>query len=90
MYDFIFFTDLTDTIYVTKTIGAFKCANVLRSNGYSCLVVDHLHTFTQDQLDTLLSKVITNQTLAVGFSVTFMRNSNVEPLSDGAIYFTDI
>jgi len=90
MYDFIFFTDLTDTIYVTKTIGAFKCANVLRSNGYSCLVVDHLHTFTQDQLDTLLSKVITNQTLAVGFSTTFMRNSNVESTSDGAIYFTDI
>lgn len=90
MYNFIFFTDLTDTIYVTKTIGAFKCAHVLRANGYSCLVVDHLHSFTKKEFESLIDRIISKNTLAVGFSTTFMRNSNVEPNSDGSMHFTDI
>lgn len=90
MYDFIFFTDLTDTIYVTKTIGAYKCANTLRAHGYSCLVIDHLHTFNKDELDSLLDKTVSASTLGVAFSTTFMRNSNVPVNADGSVSFTEI
>jgi radical SAM superfamily enzyme YgiQ (UPF0313 family) len=90
MYDFIFFTDLTDTIYITKTIGAYKCANTLRANGYKCLVVDHLHTFSQEEFNALLDKIISKQTLGVAFSTTFIRNSNVPINTDGSVTFTEI
>ena len=90
MYQFVFFTDLTDTIYVTKTIGAYKCAHVLRSEGYSCLVVDHLHSFSQEEFTLLLDKIISKETLGVAFSTTFMRNSNVLPNENGSVTFTEI
>jgi hypothetical protein len=90
MYDFIFFTDLTDTVYVSKTIGAYKCAHVLREQGYNCLVVDHLHSFTKDEFNQLLDCVISKSTIAVGFSTTFVKNSNVLPNSDGSLAFTEI
>jgi hypothetical protein len=89
MYDFIFFTDLTDTIYIAKTIGPFKCAHVLRSAGYSCLVIDHLHAFDYAELTTLIDKVFSNKTVAVGFSTTFYKNSNVDPNPDGSLTYTE-
>ena len=89
IYDFIFFTDLTDTIYVTKTIGPFKCAHVLRSAGYSCLVIDHLHAFNYNELTTLIDKVVSDKTVAIGFSTTFYRNSNVAPNPDGSVTYTE-
>ena len=76
-YQFVFFTDVSDTPCVSKTIGAYKCASVLRSAGYSCLVVDHLHSYSEEELDELLTKVITNETLGVGVSSTFIRSSSV-------------
>lgn len=89
MYNFIFFADTTDTLYVTKTIGAYKCAHILRSAGFSCLVVDHLHTYTQLELTALLSKVVSEKTVAVGFSTTFYRNTNVEPEEDGSVKYSE-
>lgn len=90
MYQFIFFTDLVDTIYVAKTIGAYKCAHALRSAGYSVLVIDHLHTFDEIELKDLLNKVVSDQTLAVGFSATFFRNTNVPVNPDGSITYTNL
>jgi hypothetical protein len=76
MYDFIFFTDVTDTLLVYKPIGAYKCAHILREQGYSVLVVDHLHTFTREEFRNLLDLTITNQTKFVGFSSTFFKKTN--------------
>lgn len=90
MYQFVFFTDITDTIFVTKIIGAYKCAHMLRANGYSCLVVDHFHTYSKEELDELLDKIITKETLGVGFSTTFLRNSNVPVNLDGSQSFSDL
>ena len=90
MYQFVFFTDITDTIFVTKIIGAYKCAHMLRTNGYSCLVVDHFHTYSKEELDELLDKIITKETLGVGFSTTFLRNSNVPVNLDGSQSFSDL
>ena len=90
MYQFVFFTDVTDTVFVTKIIGAYKCAHMLRANGYSCLVIDHLHAYSTEELDELLNKVITKDTLGVGFSTSFLKNSNVPLNADGSISFGEI
>ena len=90
MTQFILFTDLTDTIYVAKTIGAYKCAHSLRSAGYSVLVIDHLHTFDEHELKDLLAKIVSDQTLAVGFSATFFRNINVPLNPDESITYTNL
>jgi len=76
MYDFIFFTDVTDTLLTYKSIGAYKCANSLRQHGYSVLVVDHLHTFTRQEFRNILEVSVTEQTKFIGFSSTFLKKIN--------------
>jgi radical SAM superfamily enzyme YgiQ (UPF0313 family) len=76
-YDFILFTDTTDSLVCYKPIGAYKCAYSLRTNGYSCLVVDHLHTFTQEELEKLLDLTVGDNTVGIGFSTTFLLNVDV-------------
>lgn len=88
IYNFVLFTDVSDTVVIYKAIGAYKCASVLRENGYSCLVVDHLHSFTKDEFESLISNVVGESTLAVGFSSTFMKDTNVTGDATGIHYKT--
>jgi hypothetical protein len=78
MYDVIFFTDQTDNIFGTVTIGAFKCAHVLRKHGYSCLVVNHYSEYTYDDLVELIESAVSDRTFMVGFSTTFLKNNQIE------------
>lgn len=82
MYNFILFTDVTDTLMAYKPIGAYKCAYQLREQGYSCLVVDHLHSFTLDEFSKILDLAMGKDTYAVGFSSTFFQTVN-EKRPDG-------
>ena len=86
MYNCIIFTDVTDSITVTKSIGAYKCAHQLRANGYTCLVVDHTHTFTIEEMRTLITASVTADTKLVGFSDTFMMTSDVPKTDTGYKY----
>lgn len=90
MYDVILLTDVTDTIPVYKTIGAHKLAYELRERGYSCLVVDRLHSFSIDELIKLMDCVIGSKTLLVGISTTFLQNSNVQKDDSKPIVFTPL
>ena len=81
MYNFIIFTDYTDPLIVAKTLGAYKCAHALRSAGYSCLVVDHFHTYNLNELSDLLHIAIGSNTMAVGFSTTFFTGISDNKLS---------
>jgi radical SAM superfamily enzyme YgiQ (UPF0313 family) len=74
-YNCIFFTDITNPIVSQKSLGAYKIAHVLRQHGYSCLVVDHLHSFSTDELNQLLDLCVSEQTKFVGFSVGFFSNT---------------
>ncbi len=85
-YDVVLFTDVTDTILVTKAIGAYKIADVLRENGYKVLVVDHLHTFTQDEFNKVIEKSVGSNTKFVGFSSTFF-NATVDVRKDVSTEF---
>jgi hypothetical protein len=87
MYDYIFFTDITDTILATKPIGVYKIAHVLREQGEKCLVVDHLHAWDWQEFQELIDTAVGPRTKALGFSNTFMQNSSVEPGADGSITF---
>lgn len=90
MYDYVFFTDVTNTVMVTKPIGIYKIAHVLRERGRKCLVVDHFHSWTAQELEELASMVIDKNTKAIGFSNTFMMNSAVPKNTDGSTTFAPL
>lgn len=87
MYNCVLFTDFTDTTMVQKTLGAYKCANELRNHGYTCLVVDHFHSWQINEIVELLQQVVSSDTYMVGFSTSFFQNSNVEPDNNGALHY---
>ena len=68
MYNFVFFTDVSDTTIIYKAIGAYKCAHELRKQGYTCLVVDYLHSFTKEEFQSCIKQSVGPNTIAVGFS----------------------
>ncbi|CAB4133548.1 COG1032 Fe-S oxidoreductase [uncultured Caudovirales phage] len=77
MYDIIFFTDDTNNIASAPPIGAYKCAHVLRKNGYKCLVVNHFSAFTLDELYKLIDLTVDNKTKLIGFSTTFLKSIGI-------------
>ena len=90
MYDAVIFTDVTDTVTIYKAIGAYKIANTLRQQGYSCLVVDHLHAFTLEELKQVINKSVSVNTLFVGFSTTFFNSTLNSVNSDGSLTYSSI
>ena len=73
MYDAVFLTDHIDYLPTSMLpIGAFKCAHVLRTKGYKCLVVSNITTFSNEELDELFFYSIGPNTKFVGFSTTFI------------------
>ena len=84
MYDCIIFTESTENMGVSKPLGAYKCAHVLRESGYSCLVVDHFHSFTEKELRQLLSTVVSDKTKFIGFSNTFLADTTIPKNEDGS------
>ena len=87
MYDAVIFTDVTDTVTIYKAIGAYKIANTLRQQGYTCLVVDHLHAFTLDEIKQVIDKSVSVDTLFVGFSTTFFNNTLNSLKDDGSLTY---
>lgn len=71
MYEIIIFTDVVDSVTVYKAIGAYKIANTLRQQGYSCLVVDHLYSLDLKTTKEIINKYLSKDALFVGFSNTF-------------------
>ena len=57
-----------------RTLGAYKIAHYTRSAGYDTQVIDHLMFLSEEQLRACLLKFVTNKTLAIGVSTTFMRD----------------
>ena len=87
MYDIILFTDVTDTVFIAKPMGAYKCAYELRKHGFSCLVVDHFSSFSESEIIDLLKSSMNESTLIVGVSNTFLKNTDVEPEEGKPVYY---
>jgi radical SAM superfamily enzyme YgiQ (UPF0313 family) len=71
-----------------KSFGVYKIARELRIAGYEVAVIHHLHVFSYDEICLILKKLISDQTVFVGFNNTFYR-----PIDDGGsvhIYNQDL
>lgn len=73
-YQVVLFTDFTNTVLTAKPLGAFKIASSLRSAGYSCLVIDCLSSWSEEDMTTILKTVVGTNTLFLGFSTTFLQS----------------
>lgn len=58
--------------YSTKAFGAHKIAHELRQHGYSVLVVNHIETMSIEELLKIVQTVVSEQTLFVGVSNTYL------------------
>lgn len=90
MYNVVIFTDVISSIASVPAIGAYKLAHMLRKNGYSCLVVNHFSDYTSQELKDLLDIVISNTTVLVGFSTTFLANINIEFKPGEPVHFPEL
>lgn len=68
----ILFTDVADTPGYGKYAGTYKIATEVRKHGYTCQVVDLFSYYTYDQLEKIVDKFCTSETILVGFSCTLM------------------
>lgn len=57
---------------VFRYIGPYKLANWVRSHGYQAQVIDYVMDFSEEELWDLTTKFITDKTLILGISGTFL------------------
>lgn len=79
MYDVVIFTDTNQTHGVFKSIGSRKCSYVLQQAGFTCLVIDLATHFSLEELLIIVEKCVSDRTLFVGFSSTFINNATSGP-----------
>jgi radical SAM superfamily enzyme YgiQ (UPF0313 family) len=74
----VFFTDMSTKVWHARPLGAYRLASELRSHGYEVLVIDFFSKWlaNSDRLKELLDKVVSDQTLFVGYSGTFFSQYN--------------
>lgn len=72
MFDVVLFTDTVQFDVKSRGYGAHRLASHLRTNGYTCLVVDFSSVVTYDIYTAILDRAIGPNTLAVGYSTTWM------------------
>ena len=72
MFDVILFTDTVEFNVKSRGYGAHRLASHIREQGYSCLVVDFSSVVTWDIYTAILDRAIGPNTLAVGYSSTWM------------------
>ena len=73
----VLFTDVSETHGYGKYAGTYKVATEIRKHGYTCQVVDLFTWYNEEQLNIILKKFITSETLFVGFSATLLEKRNV-------------
>ena len=72
MFDVVLFTDTVEFNVKSRGYGAHRLASHIRANGYSCLVVDFSSIVTWDIYTKILDLAVGKNTLAVGYSTTWM------------------
>ncbi len=68
----ILFTDVADTTGYGKYAGTYKVATEIRNAGYTCQVIDLFSYYSYDQLEKIIDKFVTSDTILIGFSCTLM------------------
>jgi hypothetical protein len=89
----ILFTDVADAYGYGKYAGTYKVATEIRNCGYTCQVIDLFSFHQYSQLEKIIDKFVTKDTLLIGFSATLMeKRINGEVINFGRPdkEFTDI
>lgn len=64
-------------IVFQRSLGAYQIADHLRKNGVTCQVIDFINDFTEKELLDLLEKVISDKTICIGISTTFLSDTKI-------------
>jgi radical SAM superfamily enzyme YgiQ (UPF0313 family) len=79
-FNIVLLSDSTSELFLQRTLGVHKIASELRSNGFDVQVVSHLHVFSVEEIQRILTHLVNDKTLFVGFSTFFYRG--VEDVTD--------
>jgi len=66
----IIFTDTNGALGFGRYAGAYRIATELRDAGYTCQVVDFFAEMTYEQLQRVIDRFVSRDTLWIGFSTT--------------------
>jgi len=61
---------------IQRNLGAYRVASALHQEGYSTFVLDYIIHMSVNEIKTVLSKHLSDDTLWVGFSSTFFWSNN--------------
>ena len=82
----IILSDFSSVIFMEKSIGPYRVASQLRSQGFEVAVIHHLSTFSITEIKHTLSHLISDKTLFIGINNFFYRNcGDIVELDDGSI-----
>jgi hypothetical protein len=74
---------LTGNNIISRYIGPYKLKHWIKKSGYSSQVIDHIVNLDSNQLYTATKKFITDKTLVIGLSTTFI-TGKLYTWSDGS------
>lgn len=69
--DLLIITDTSDPVF-QRSIGAYQVAHHARKHGYNTQVIDFASMFDPDDLESIIVKCVSDRTLAIGVSTTFI------------------
>ena len=72
MFNVILFTDTAEFATKTRGYGVHRLASHIRSNGYSCIVIDFCSLLDYKLYKELLDLTVGDDTLLVGYSTSWM------------------
>ncbi len=89
MYQVIILTGAAGPGAKIPQLGPYKCANALRANGISCLVVGNMLHYSIDEINELLDHAVSEHTLMIGVSTTFLPMEQQMDKNDQHVEQTD-
>ena len=77
MCEAIIFTDINAAPGFGRYGGAYRIASEIRSNGYTCQVIEFFSELSLDEISKIFDKFLTTETRMIGFSTTlWVKNPN--------------
>lgn len=80
MYNVILFSDSVGRDWASKPLGSYRIATELRKHGYTVKVIDYFSRWLAEPeaLNKLLEKIVSKETLFIGFSGVFYGKRDFE------------
>ena len=85
----IILADLTDPIFLAKTVGPYTVANSLRNIGIKTTVINHLNAWSLEDLIETVLHLVNQDTLFIGFNNFFYKLVDSTPQENGEVKYTN-